>query len=370
MRALFITESDFSDPTTGGVKGSMRNHGLLCEYFDVDVLYVRKRSSLKSAMDALTGYFPPVDGGYVKEARRMMRENKYRLVFLDSSTLGDFMDAVRETDAKCAVYFQNCEHDYLKVRLGGRRSVKRVVYQRAVDRAEGRCAEEADVCIAISKRDEGRIAQLYGRAPEFILPVTPADLYAPGDGNRAENGKAGEKTCLLFGPMDRPNLEGFGWFVKNVSPRLSCRTVVAGRGFEECRRWEAESGGKVSVVGYVDDLAGLYGGADCLALPLLSGAGMKVKTAEAMMFGKYIFGTPEAFAGYQADFGRLGGVCRSAGDFIGQINAFMEEGRDPFNRYARRVYEKRYSMDAGREKFGEIMGSLGFAKSEHDSGME
>lgn len=38
-----------------------------------------------------------------------------------------------------------------------------------------------------------------------------------------------------------------------------------------------------------------------MVMPIFSGSGMKVKTAEALMYGKFLIGTKEAFEGYEID---------------------------------------------------------------------
>ena len=45
-----------------------------------------------------------------------------------------------------------------------------------------------------------------------------------------------------------------------------------------------------------------------------TGSGMKVKTCEALMYGKNILGTDEAFEGYELDTARVGGRCNNAED--------------------------------------------------------
>ena len=38
---------------------------------------------------------------------------------------------------------------------------------------------------------------------------------------------------------------------------------------------------------------------------------MKVKTCEALMFGKNIIGTKEAFEGYELDYQKVGAMCNT-----------------------------------------------------------
>ncbi len=106
--------------------------------------------------------------------------------------------------------------------------------------------------------------------------------------------------CLLLGPLVTANEETFTWFRENVSPHIKCQTIIAGKEFEKYKEeWSNEN---VKVIGYVEDLAKLYRNACCAAIPLFSGEGMKIKTGEALMYGKYIFGTDEDFVGYDVEY--------------------------------------------------------------------
>ena len=49
---------------------------------------------------------------------------------------------------------------------------------------------------------------------------------------------------------------------------------------------------RLQVLGYVEDLNKLYASVRFMVMPILSGSGMKVKTAEALKYGKFIFASP------------------------------------------------------------------------------
>ena len=253
---------------------------------------------------------------------------------------------------KTLCFFHNCEYDYIEVRFGRGDSLKKRVYKYLIAKQEKLAAQYADCNIAFTKRDAERIRQIYGVELPSIVPLTLPDIYK----ERPKSGDRHETTCLLFGPVGQANEEAFEWFVTNVSPSLRCKTLVAGKGFEAYRdKWSSE---KVEVRGYVEDVTELYAEADCVAIPLLSGGGMKIKTAEALMFGKTIFGTDEAFVGYELDREKVGGCCNSAAEFIEAINRFADGEQDSFNSYSRRIYEEKYSLQASEKAFGEILGEV------------
>lgn len=354
MKALFITGSDFSDETYGGAKCSIRNHLLLSEYFTVDTYLVKKKSSMRSVLSAIKGYFPPIDETDLRSVKKMYLHNNYELVFLDGSQYGAFIDLLDENKSKIVVFYHNCEQDYMDVRFGKKWSLKKAVYSYLNNKAERISTNKANLRIALSKRDADRIYKIYGRKVEHQLPLSIVDKF---EKNEIDETK---KVCLLFGPVGTANIEAFEWFVKSVSPYITCKTVVAGKGFEEYKNWENE---KVTVIGYVDSIAELYNSVCCVAIPLFSGGGMKIKTAEAMMFGKTIFGTDEAFEGYELDYNKIGALCNDAPSFISSINNYLETKEClEFNQYARGVYLSKYSVQASENLFSNIMNYLGFRK--------
>lgn len=350
MKALFITGSDFFDDTYGGPKGSYRNYLLLSEYFDVDTYTVVKKSTLRSTFSILEGFFPPTDITDVKIIKEIYNEKKYPIVFFDGSTYGELINIFDPRLTKTIVFYHNCEHDYISVRFGDKFSLKKAIYQYLNDRSERKSTYESNLRITFSKRDACRIEELYGQSIDTYLPLSIVDKYEKVESNPHK------RSCLLFGPLGTANIEAFEWFVKNVSPKLNCLTIVAGKGFEQYKSWESD---KVSVIGFVDSIADLYNRVSCVAIPLFSGSGMKVKTVEAMMFGKTIFGTDEAFSGYEVDYDKVGGLCNDAKEFIVKINSYMDSNIDEYNKYSRSLYQTKYSVEASKSIFKEIIGKLG-----------
>jgi glycosyltransferase involved in cell wall biosynthesis len=101
-----------------------------------------------------------------------------------------------------------------------------------------------------------------------------------------------------------PNREGLGLLGK-VLPRVwdavpDLRLVVAGRGAQAPRDADA----RVSILGFVDDLAPLYARAACALVPLVRGGGSPLKFVEALAYGVPVVSTPRGAAGLDAVAGR------------------------------------------------------------------
>ena len=85
---------------------------------------------------------------------------------------------------------------------------------------------------------------------------------------------------------------------------------------------------------------------------------MKTKVAEALMHGKKVVGTPEAFSGYEDVAASAGWVCRSADDFVAAIAQACETIEEPFDPAMRALYEAHYSFSAARSRRADILGSV------------
>lgn len=351
MKALFITCSDFFDNIYGGVKASKRNYTVLREYVDVDIYTIKKKSNFKSAISLIQGYYPPINNEDYCNISKMLKITRYDFVFYDGSYFGRLLKKIKKTVNKSIVFYHNCEKDYVQVRFGEKNSLKKILYKLSVVENERIATNYADYRIVLSERDRNRIKSLYSITPEAILPLTLIDQYQKKEKIRKD------KNCLLFGPIGNANEEAFSWFIKKVSPYLKCKTIIAGKGFEKFSKfWNTD---KVYVIGTVDDISQLYADATCVAIPLLSGAGMKIKMVEAMMFGKYIFGTNEAFSGFSVDYKKIGGLCNNTEEFIFAINEFLDRNFENFNEYSRGEYKKSYNIESSVEKFRKILYEFG-----------
>lgn len=89
--------------------------------------------------------------------------------------------------------------------------------------------------------------------------------------------------------------------------------------------------------------------------PIFDGSGMKTKVAEALMYGKKIIGTPEAFSGYEGVADQAGWVCATANEFVAAIADAESEVTQPFYPELRMLYEEKYSFSAAATRLAAIL---------------
>lgn len=332
-KVLFLTVMDIYDKDgNGGVKCSQRNYIYLQKCYGKcnvilatfprkeytippkdEIMFKRTQNNFQHLIAALLGckvYFPWNE----KKVFKFIVENNFDLIFIDSSLLGRV--AKVEGNFKKIIFFHNVEADYAKNKVQNE-GIRYLPSYFASKRNEKIAIENVDAVIALNTRDSLRLESLYGRGANFILPITLHDSYSM---EKARKFTIQKNRLLFVGSFMPQNQVAVEWFMKEVMPELTGINLdIVGKGFENKKReYEAES--NVNVIGEVDDLDEVYYSHEIVIIPLLYGAGMKIKTAEAMMYGKIILASDEALEGY--DINGVSGVfrCNTAEEYIIKIN--------------------------------------------------
>ena len=195
---------------------------------------------------------------------------------------------------------------------------------------------------------------MYGRKSDFILPITFDDSFS------LEKTVTNYKREILFlGSLFSPNQISIEWFMQKVLPNLKdIQLNIVGKGFETKKK-EYEKYRNVNVIGSVPQLDNYYYRHSAVVLPIKYGAGMKVKTAEAMMYGRRIFATDEALEGY--DVGNISGItrCNKANEFADAINHYFDqEDLKSYEPEVRRCFKENFETSCLTNKFNDFMDRL------------
>ncbi len=273
-----------------------------------------------------------------------------RVVFGDTR-LGILAEHINK-DIKKVVFVQNIEKNYI-IHMAKSNPAFLILYP-AFFNNERKAIAAAHRIICLNQRDANLMENIYGRKADFILPITFEDMLQtiPSDANSYERIRI--ENILFVGSLFHSNLEGLSWFVKNVMPHVKSKLTIVGRGFETKK--ELLQRDNVDVVGTVDCLEDYYNKADAIVSPILSGDGMKVKTAEAMMYGKNIFATKEALEGYVVS--DVSGIveCNSSQEFINALNTAYDEPTAPrFNLEVRNRFCDKYQTESYYTKLKAIL---------------
>ena len=352
---MLVTQGFDNKILNGGDVINKRNYQFLQENFDkVDVLICRKYTN--SIIGKIYSKFKNVINLSIADCRSEIVTyiksvvNNYDIVFIGQSSLGEFAKVIKKCNpsVKVITFFHNVEYDYYNTQSSSFRCYLGI-YAKIAKLNEKKAILFSDKIITLNVRDSDRLYDLYGRKADLILPTSfkNKELKFLNDTISKD-----ELRLLFIGSNFYPNKQGIIWFITDVLTKLDNTILeIIGRGTS---RWKNESifnNSKVWIYGEVEDLDYYYLNADAVIIPIFTGGGMKTKTAEALLYGKYIFATKEAFEGYHVKFDKVGGMCNNSVDFIHQLNDFRNSGLTKYNNYSREIFLKYYDEKTNSMKF-------------------
>jgi hypothetical protein len=350
-KILFITFNSNS-PDSGGSQCSVRNFEMLSKRYKLDRYIIQNKNVFFKILAALCGYFPPFSFKDKKKLKQLLAVGSYDIVFIDSSLLGSFAEIVKKKyRVRIISFFHNVEADYIDAKI--QKGIRKYFYGFLTRQNEQKTIVYSDLLIALNERDKNRLHFLYGRTIDYLLPITFDDTADTKLLQQRDSIVSHPVNCLFVGSLIRPNYEGIKWFIDNVMDKIDATLSIVGKNFEQ-KKEELERK-NVKVIGSVDDLAKFYHEADLVVSPLLFGGGMKVKIAEALMYGCNIFATSEAFEGYDVNYDLIGGLCNTSEEFIQKINYFLSRSYKKYNPYSREVFLSKYCTQSVEMSFFKLL---------------
>ena len=298
---------------------------------------------LGGAIRALRGEIDGVNAASIDAILDEIAADEVERVWLDGSNLGRLAAAMkrRQPEIEIITFAHNVEARFFLGGLRHRPGPRALAVLAANYAAERQACRHSDRLLALSGRDSALFGTVYGRTADAILPMAIEDRGPPSDPTTA----ASPPSLLFVGGAFYANRHGMRWFAKEVAPRLSVRTIVVGRGFEAYRD-ELESSGQIDVVGAVDDLTPYYAATSAVIAPIFDGSGMKTKVAEALMHGKPVIGTREAFSGYEAVAAKAGWRADTVEEWVSAVDHLMANPAPGFDPELRSLFDQHNSQAA------------------------
>lgn len=307
-------------------------------------VYPALGGNLQVALGALARY-KVMSPATERKVLAALRDFEPDLLWVDNSQLGRLFN--RSWNVPTVCFFQNAEQLYAKHKVEYESKIYLPSYWSSTYN-ETCAVRRADRLVCLNARDSAELKSLYGRGADLLLPISFGDVFDPV---RATQTQAAPRTLLFVGSKFPPNVDGITWFVNRVMPQLPEYTLkIVGRSFETLKDTLTRS--NVQVIGGVEDLAAYYYESSAMVMPIQYGDGMKVKTAEAMMYGKSIFATTEALEGYEVT--NLDGVwrCDDATAFVQAIRLAEETGELlPYRKAVRRRFLEKYDTATVQAEF-------------------
>ena len=360
-KLLFISFQDFHHISDGGSLANKRN-GEMCETFfgkkNVDYFYVndngKKRSLLSLLYTALlfpVGYFNGLTPHKLQAILNI--SPKYNYIFISSSIFGLISKKLKEHGYKGKIicFFHNVESLYYEARVSKRLPFRNIIIDCAA-KNDQYCMRYADISVGLCERDSHIIKEQYGQDFDFISPITLPDKCA-NEHYDIRKLTSKKPKCYFIGSNFPANTEGILWFVKKVLPYVKIDFKIIGKDMNLLKESQPILN-DIPVFSNVPDLAPFFEEADFMVYPIFSGSGMKVKTCEALMYGKNILGTTETFEGYELNMSACGRLCNTAEDYINAIRFFSQNPIPKYNIYSRSVFENKYSENKAKKTFEKV----------------
>jgi len=309
-------------------------------------------NSFFNKISAFRGYIDGIDENILTSISNIIVKNNIHEVFIDGSNFGELSRVVKVRFPQIEVYtfFHNVEAIFFLSSFKHTLSVHALLVFVANYIAERKSIKYSDKLICLSSRDSKLLNKWYGRYADYISPMSIQDKYTGKQITYCEQ----QKYSLFVGGDFYANFIGIKWFVDNVSPFINVPTYIVGRGMQKYKD-RLEINDNVKVIGEVNDLESWYLNAYFIIAPIFDGSGMKTKTAEALMFGKKVIGTPESFSGYEKVSDRIGCMCETAEEFIVAINNVNEIISERFDKKLRAMYIQNYSFVAAKNRFKKML---------------
>ncbi len=334
MKILYIGPQ-MLHPRNGGDRIELRNQKLLerysnaqVDYFSPDFRYTSLRSKLRLGIG--------VTNSKLKELRQKLSTNDYDFAFVSQSLYGSYVKFIKNTaQIPVITFFHNAEIDYFSY-LCNKKKLTGLYYLLKVLRSEQLCTKLSDMVITLNERDSAALGQHYKRCADFILPTSFKDNY-----EEPQSPIPKDIDYLFLGSCFAPNTEGVQWFIDQVMPHISGTLYIIGNNMDTYPFKHLSE--RIHVIGFVEDIAEYYHRSKVVISPIYSGSGMKTKTAEALMYGKTIVGTQEAFEGYIINPECMK-LCNTAEEFI-KVLQDITNNKNYDNRNAARLHFKKYYSD-------------------------
>lgn len=261
--------------------------------------------------DLASGEVAAAHGGWLSRIER--HAGRVDFVHLEQPWLLPVVHMLRERGAlgnfELVYGSQNIEHELKRAILRQHRAPEEEEITQAVLTLERQCATEAAVVAAVTDEDARALAA-WTHAP--IVPAGNGVTPWRSDERARERWRARLGTdpfALYVASAHPPNIlglcESFGASLAGLSPVQ--RVVLAGHvgefvvQTEWFKRWQPLNERRTIAVGVLDldDLSAVRDLAHTFLLPVTSGGGSNLKTAEALYSGRHVVATPLAMRGFE-----------------------------------------------------------------------
>ena len=341
MNILYIGDR-IKNCESGADVVNKRNIDLLTTLPDVNLFFISP--TIESLFDKCRF---GISNEVLKKIKKNIIDNNISHIFISQSLLGRVAEYVHDNfqNIQIITFFHNIEIDYARAYLRSS-GIKGYPFYLLARYWEKKTIENSSKVITLNSRDSDRLYQNYRIPSSLELPTSFRDKFDEEAFLKSSKTNELNIDYLFVGVAFFPNIEGIQWFIDNVMPYVEGNLYIIGKGMDKVKFNNISD--KVHVMGYVEDLSVYYYKAKYVVSPIFSGAGMKTKTAEALMYGKMIVGTNEAFEGYDIKEDSMK-IANTSDEFIAKLNETSLSAINTFYESSRKLFLEKYEIEKQRE---------------------
>lgn len=271
-------------------------------------------------------------------------------VFIDSSLFGILSKKIKTQFPTISIvtFFHNVEYQFFIQEVVKKKKYLLSYRILLAYFSEKLACKYSNKIISLNQRDKNELRSLYKRKSDMVIPISIENSYNKNPSDVSDD----VKIALFVGSYFFPNVQGIKWFLENVMPKTNIRLIVVGKDMDKLKNEISREIDNLEIYSSVPNLTEYYEKADFVILPIFSGGGMKVKTAEALMFGKFLVGTKEAFVGYEIN-NNVGICCDEEEEMVKTITNLNIPFK--YNEASKQLFLEKYSFDSTIDKFRIIL---------------
>lgn len=263
---------------------------------------------------------------FTRRLRRLLCEERFHLVHMDSLDLGGYLPMVRHLPVVCVHH--NVESLLMRRRAAAEMSIwkRRYLNHQAdlLEEEERRWCPAVALNVTVSQADQETLKGITGPGQFAVVPNgVDVDEYQPQPGSEQS------QIVYLGGTEWFPNLDALEFFGAEILPLLhasmgspSIRWI--GRASPEEQRVYRDRYG-VELTGYVDDIRPFVHQAACTIVPLRIGGGTRLKITTAWALGKAVVSTSVGCEGLAATDGENILIRDTPAEFASAVEELLND---------------------------------------------
>ncbi len=221
---------------------------------------------------------------------------------------------------------------------------------------------KCDKIIVYSTKDRDLLMKSQIDAGKIYVTAPYYDNYRPdsNETDRNENSTDSRTFIMFYGAMFRPeNIECAKRIIDGIMPALKNTDIeleIIGKTNDATlQKYESD---RIHIRGYVDDPGYYLRNCLCFVAPLGKGAGIKIKTLEALSAGATVLTNEIGIEGIPAKSGVDYYYCVSVSDYINKIIGLYMGSIKPTGDNSMRFIDETYDLEKNTDSFIELLNDL------------